>query len=111
MITYNHRAYIEKAIARILAQEADFNFELVIGDDCSLRLMEHAKSFWKASDSTQIASASSSQKRMSACTKTFVVSNRPAVVNTSPTAKGTTSGTISRNWQNKSRFLKAGLAT
>ncbi len=35
MITYNHRAYIEKAIASILAQEADFNFELVIGDDCS----------------------------------------------------------------------------
>lgn len=35
MITYNHRPYIEKAVASILAQEADFGVELVIGEDHS----------------------------------------------------------------------------
>ncbi|HXG48230.1 MAG TPA: glycosyltransferase, partial [Methylomirabilota bacterium] len=35
MITHNHRPYIEKAVASILAQEADFGVELVIGEDHS----------------------------------------------------------------------------
>lgn len=35
-ITYNQEKYIEKAIESILLQEADFDFELVIGEDCSI---------------------------------------------------------------------------
>jgi len=35
MISYNHGKYIAQAIESILAQEADFSFELVIGDDFS----------------------------------------------------------------------------
>jgi glycosyltransferase involved in cell wall biosynthesis len=35
MITFNHRAYIEKAIMSILSQQVDFGVELVIGEDCS----------------------------------------------------------------------------
>ena len=35
MITFNHAAFIEQAIKSVLMQEADFDFELVIGDDCS----------------------------------------------------------------------------
>jgi glycosyltransferase involved in cell wall biosynthesis len=35
MITYNHEAFIEKAIQGVLAQKANFAFELVIGEDSS----------------------------------------------------------------------------
>lgn len=33
--TYNHEKYIRKAIESILAQEVDFNYEVLIGEDCS----------------------------------------------------------------------------
>jgi glycosyltransferase involved in cell wall biosynthesis len=35
MITYNHEKYISHAIESILNQITEFNFELVIGEDCS----------------------------------------------------------------------------
>lgn len=35
MITYNHAPYIANAIERVLSQKTNFNFELVIGEDCS----------------------------------------------------------------------------
>ncbi len=35
MITYNHDAYIRRAVESVLAQETDFDFEIVIGEDCS----------------------------------------------------------------------------
>ena len=35
MMTYNHAAHIGKAIEGVLAQETDFEYELVIGEDCS----------------------------------------------------------------------------
>ncbi len=35
MITYNHSAYVAQAIDGILMQQADFDFELVIGEDFS----------------------------------------------------------------------------
>jgi len=35
MISYNHAAFIQKAIDSILQQETDFSFELIIGDDFS----------------------------------------------------------------------------
>jgi len=35
MITYNHARYIAEAIQGVVRQEADFPFELVIGEDCS----------------------------------------------------------------------------
>lgn len=35
MITYNHEKYITQAIESVLAQETNFDFELVIGEDCS----------------------------------------------------------------------------
>ncbi len=34
-ITYNHKDYVEKALLSVLAQETDFAFEVVVGDDCS----------------------------------------------------------------------------
>ncbi len=34
-ITYNHEKYVEKALRSVLAQETDFPFEVVIGEDCS----------------------------------------------------------------------------
>lgn len=35
MITYNHEAFIAQAIESVLMQQTDFEFELVIGEDCS----------------------------------------------------------------------------
>jgi glycosyltransferase involved in cell wall biosynthesis len=35
MITYNHEQFVAQAIESVLMQEADFAFELVIGEDCS----------------------------------------------------------------------------
>lgn len=35
MATYNQVAYIAKAIDSVLAQEANFNIEILVGDDCS----------------------------------------------------------------------------
>ena len=35
LITYNHEDYVEKALSSIMAQETDFPFEVVVGDDCS----------------------------------------------------------------------------
>lgn len=35
MVTYNHAPFIRQAIHSVLTQEAGFEYELVIGDDCS----------------------------------------------------------------------------
>ena len=35
MITYNHERYIRQAIEGIVTQDCDFDFELIIGEDCS----------------------------------------------------------------------------
>lgn len=35
MITYNHRDFIAQAIESVLSQQTSFDYELVIGDDCS----------------------------------------------------------------------------
>jgi glycosyltransferase involved in cell wall biosynthesis len=35
MITYNHEKYIAKAIESVINQKANFDFEIVIGEDCS----------------------------------------------------------------------------
>lgn len=35
MITYNHEKYIEHAVRSVMMQETDFDYELIIGEDCS----------------------------------------------------------------------------
>lgn len=35
MLTYNHEKYIEKAVKSVVAQQGDFDLEIIIGDDCS----------------------------------------------------------------------------
>ena len=35
MMTYNHGPYIQQAIESILEQKTDFDFDIVLGDDCS----------------------------------------------------------------------------
>ena len=35
MITYNHEAFVREAIESILAQKTKFEYELIIGEDCS----------------------------------------------------------------------------
>jgi RimJ/RimL family protein N-acetyltransferase/glycosyltransferase involved in cell wall biosynthesis len=35
MMVYNHAAFIEEAINSVLIQKADFDFEVVVGEDCS----------------------------------------------------------------------------
>ncbi|EFD1750343.1 glycosyltransferase, partial [Escherichia coli] len=34
-MTYNHGAYIEKALKGFIEQKTNFKFEVIIGDDCS----------------------------------------------------------------------------
>lgn len=35
MLAYNHEEFLEEAITSVMAQKTKFNFELLIGDDCS----------------------------------------------------------------------------
>ena len=35
LVTYNHSAYIRQAVESVLAQEADFEWEVLITEDCS----------------------------------------------------------------------------
>jgi len=35
LITYNQRKYISQSIESALSQETDFDFEIVLSDDCS----------------------------------------------------------------------------
>lgn len=35
MITYNHEQFIEQAVRSVMMQETDFDYELIIGEDCS----------------------------------------------------------------------------
>jgi glycosyltransferase involved in cell wall biosynthesis len=35
MITYNHERYIAEALASVLAQRVNFDYEIVVGEDCS----------------------------------------------------------------------------
>ena len=35
MITYNHEKFIAQAVESVLMQKANFEYELVIGEDCS----------------------------------------------------------------------------
>ena len=46
MITFNHEKYIAEAIEGVLMQDVDFEFELIIADDCSTdRTGEIVKTF------------------------------------------------------------------
>ncbi len=35
IVTYNHEKYIAQTIDSVLMQKTDFDFEIVIGEDCS----------------------------------------------------------------------------
>jgi glycosyltransferase involved in cell wall biosynthesis len=35
MMTYNHERYIAKALDSILSQKVNFDYEIVLGEDCS----------------------------------------------------------------------------
>lgn len=35
MITYNHEQYIRDTIGSVLSQKTDFNYELIVANDCS----------------------------------------------------------------------------
>jgi glycosyltransferase involved in cell wall biosynthesis len=35
MITYNHEQFVEQAVRSVMMQETDFDYELIIGEDCS----------------------------------------------------------------------------
>ncbi len=35
MITYNHERYVEQAVRSVMMQQTDFEYELIIGEDCS----------------------------------------------------------------------------
>ncbi len=35
VLTYNHEQYIEQSLESVVGQQADFDFEIVVGEDCS----------------------------------------------------------------------------
>lgn len=35
LLTYNHEIFIRQAIESVLAQKTNFDYEIIIGDDCS----------------------------------------------------------------------------
>jgi len=36
ILTYNQEKYIRKCLDSVLMQEVDFEYEIVVGDDCSI---------------------------------------------------------------------------
>ncbi|MBR1524972.1 MAG: glycosyltransferase, partial [Lachnospiraceae bacterium] len=34
-ITYNHEKYLQKSLDSVLSQQTDFDYEIVVGEDCS----------------------------------------------------------------------------
>lgn len=38
MTTYNHAPYLRQAVESVLSQQTSFDFELVLGEDCSTDL-------------------------------------------------------------------------
>ena len=46
MLAYNQAKYIDEAIGSVMAQDLDFSFELIIGDDCSSdNTLEHCRAW------------------------------------------------------------------
>ena len=41
MLAYNHEKYIAEAIESVLMQKTDFDFDIVIGEDCSTDATRH----------------------------------------------------------------------
>lgn len=41
MVTYNHEPYIRQAVESVLSQQVNFDYELVIGEDCSTDQTRH----------------------------------------------------------------------
>jgi glycosyltransferase involved in cell wall biosynthesis len=35
MVTYNHERFIAQALESVLAQRVNFDYEIVVGEDCS----------------------------------------------------------------------------
>ena len=35
IITFNHEKFIRQCLESVMAQETDFKFEIIVGDDCS----------------------------------------------------------------------------
>jgi glycosyltransferase involved in cell wall biosynthesis len=35
VITYNHERFVERAVRSVLSQKADFEYEIIVGEDCS----------------------------------------------------------------------------
>ena len=57
LITFNNEKYIEASIESILKQKVNFNYEIVVGDDCStdgtLSIIENYKNIY-ATNSKQM---------------------------------------------------------
>ena len=53
-LTYNHELYIDKAITSFLKQKTNFNFEIIIFDDCSLDSTTEIVSNFQASNKDRI---------------------------------------------------------
>jgi glycosyltransferase involved in cell wall biosynthesis len=54
LVTYNHERFISQAIESVLAQKAEFPFELVIGEDCSTDSTREIVSSYQAQYPTTI---------------------------------------------------------
>ena len=64
MVTYRHEHFLAEAIESVLKQRTTFDFELVIGDDCSLPTGLR-RSRGSTRQSSQTASACTSSRGIS----------------------------------------------
>jgi glycosyltransferase involved in cell wall biosynthesis len=54
MITYNHERFIAQALESVLAQKVNFDYEIVVGEDCSIDSTRHILSNFQRQYPTRI---------------------------------------------------------
>ena len=90
MTTYNHAPYLRQAVESVLSQQTSFDFELVLGEDCSTDLTAEICREYAAKYPGRVRLVTGA--RNVGWRANYRRTSMPAAGNTWPTATATTGG-------------------